>query len=75
MASPLGVGQAVARREHLDQTGLVAATALLVGSAGAIERCSGVTQRGDGVMQCGLVGFDLGDQMNAAGSGLLEGFF
>ena len=37
MASPLGVGQAVARREHLDQTGLVARTAVLVGSARAIE--------------------------------------
>ena len=47
-------------------TGFVAGPALLVGGLGAIERCGGVAQRGDGVMQGGLVGFDLGDQMNAA---------
>jgi hypothetical protein len=75
MSSPLGIGQAVARREHLDQTGLVARTAVLVGSARAIEWGSGVAQRGDGVMKSGLVSFDLGDQMNAACSGLFEGFF
>ena len=75
MSSPLGVGQAVARREHLDQTGLVARTAVLVGRARAIEWGSGVAQRGDGVMKSGLVSFDLGDQMNAACSGLFEGFF
>ncbi|HEV7693173.1 MAG TPA: hypothetical protein VGO52_20235 [Hyphomonadaceae bacterium] len=75
MASPLGVGQAVARREHLDQTGLVARTAVLVGGARAIEWGSGVAQRDDGVMKSGLVSFDLGDQMNAACSGLFEGFF
>jgi hypothetical protein len=75
VASPLGVGQAVARREHLDQAGLVAGTALLVESAAAIERRGGIAQRGDDVMQGGLIGFDLGDQVNAACSGLLESFF
>src|ERR1700733_14119946 len=42
---------------------------------GAIEGCCGVAQCGDRVMQGGLVGFDLGDQMNAGGGGLLECFF
>jgi hypothetical protein len=75
MASPLGVGQAVAWREHLDQTGLFARTAVLVGGARAIEWRSGVAQLGDGVMESGLVGFDLGDQMNVACSGSFERFF
>jgi hypothetical protein len=75
MATPLDVGQAVARREHLDQAGLVARTAVLVGSVRAIERLSGVAQRDDGAMESGLVGFDLGDQVNAACSGLFERFF
>jgi hypothetical protein len=48
---------------------------LFVGGLDAIERCCGVAQRGDGVMQGGLVRFDLSDQMNASGGGLLEGFF
>ena len=55
--------------------GLVAGTALLVDGADAIERRGGVAQRGDDVMQGRLVGFDLGDQVNPACSGLLEGFF
>jgi len=75
VASPLGFGQAVAWREYLDQAGLVAGTALLVDGADAIERRGGVAQRGDDVMQGRLVGFDLGDQVNPACSGLLEGFF
>jgi hypothetical protein len=41
----------------------------------AIERCCDIAQRGDGVMKGGLVGFDLSDQMNAGGGGLLECFF
>jgi hypothetical protein len=49
--------------------------ALLVGSERAIERCGGFAQRRDGVMQDGLVCLDLGDQMNAACGGLIEGFF
>src|SRR5947209_3589642 len=75
MAGPLGVGQAVARREHLDQAGLVARAAVLVDGARGIERRRGIAQRGDSVMQRGLVGLDLSDQMNAAGSSMLEGFF
>jgi len=75
MVSPLGIGQAVARREDLDQTGLVTGTALCVGGARAIERRGGLAQRGGGVMQVGLVCLDLGDQMNAACGSLLEGFF
>jgi len=75
VVSPLGVGQAAARREDLDQTGLVTGVALLVGSERAIERCGGFAQRRDDVMQDGLVCLDLGDQMNAACGSLLEGFF
>jgi hypothetical protein len=75
VASPLGVGQAVARCEHLDPAGLVAGTALLVDRAGTVERRGGVAQAGEGVMQAGLVGFDLGDQVSAARGGLREGFF
>jgi hypothetical protein len=72
VAIPLGVGQAVARREYFDRTGFVAAPTLLVGGLCAIERCCDIAQRGDGVMKGGLVGFDLSDQMNAGGGGLLE---
>jgi hypothetical protein len=72
VAIPLGVGQAAARREYFDRAGFVAAPTLLVGGLGAIDRCCGIAQRGDGVMQGGLVGFDLSDQMNAGGGGLLE---
>ena len=75
VAIPLGVGQAVARREYFDRTGFVAAPTLLVGGLCAIERCCDVAQRGDGVMKGWLVGFDLSDQMNAGGGGLLECFF
>ena len=75
VAIPLGVGQAVARREYFDPTGFVAAPTLLVGGLCAIERCCDIAQRGDGVMKGGLVGFDLSDQMNAGGGGLLECFF
>ena len=67
--------KAAARREYFDRAGFVAAPTLLVGGLGAIDRCCGIAQRGDGVMQGGLVGFDLSDQMNAGGSGLLECFF
>jgi hypothetical protein len=52
-----------------------AAPTLLVGGLCAIERCCDIAQRGDGVMKGGLVGFDLSDQMNAGGGGLLECFF
>ena len=41
----------------------------------AIERRGGIAQRGDGVVQGGLVSFDLRDQMYAACRGLLERFF
>ena len=75
MAIPLGVGQAATRREYFDSAGFIATPALLIGGLGAIDWCCGVAQRGDGVMQRGLVSFDLGDQMNAAGGGLLECFF
>ena len=75
MANPLGVGQAVARREYFDRADFVAAPTFLVGGSGAIDRRCGIAQRGDGVMQGGLVGFDLSDQMNAGGGGLLECFF
>ena len=75
MAVPLGVGHAVSGREHLDRAGFVAGPALLVGGLDAIDRCCGIAQRGDGVMQSGLVRSDLSDQMNASGGGLLEGFF
>src|SRR5690349_3381533 len=57
------------------RTGFVAAPTLLVGGLCAIERCCDIAQRGDGVMKGGLVGFDLSDQMNAGGGGLLECFF
>ena len=50
VAIPLGVGQAAARRENFDRAGFVAAPTLLVGGLGAIDRCCGVAQRGDGVM-------------------------
>ena len=43
----------------------VAAPTVFVGGSDAIERSCGVGQRGDGVMQGGLVRFDLGDRMNA----------
>ena len=75
MAIPLGVGQTATRREYFDRAGFVAAPTLLVGGLCAIERCCDIAQRGDGVMKGGLVGFDLSDQMNAGGSGLLECFF
>ena len=75
MAIPLGVGQAVTRREYFYCAGFVAAPTLLVGGLDAIDRCCGIAQRVDGVMQGGFVGFDLSDQMNAGGGGLLECFF
>ena len=75
VVSPLGVCQAVARREDLDQTGLVTGMALLVGRERAIERCGGFAQRRDGVMQDGLVCLDLGDQMNAACAACSNAFF
>ena len=75
MVSPLGVGQAVPRREDLDETGLVTRVALLVGNERAIERCGGFAQRRDRVMQDGLVCLDLGDQMSATCGSLLECFF
>lgn len=75
MTGPLGVGQAVAWREHLDQPQLIARMALFVGGVRAIERRGGIAQRGDGVVQGGLVSFDLRDQMYAACRGLLERFF
>jgi hypothetical protein len=56
--------------EYLDRAGFVAAPTLLVGGLGAIDRCCGVAQRGDGVMEGGLVGFDLSDQLNAGGGRL-----
>ncbi len=37
-----------------------------------IERRDFVAQLGDSVMQGGLVGFDLSDQMDTTGSGMLE---
>ncbi len=74
-ASPFGVSQMIAKREHLDQAGFVAATALLVDAARTLEWCRGLAQRGEGVMQGGLVGLDLGDQRHAACGGLLEGFY
>jgi hypothetical protein len=75
VAIRFGVGQAVTRREYIDRTGFVATAPLLVGGLGAIDRCCGVAQRGDRVMQGGLVGFDLSDQMNAGAGRLLECFF
>ena len=75
MAIPFGVSQAVTRPEHLDCAGFVAGPPRLVGGLDAIERCCGVAQSGDGVMQGGLVGFDLGDQMQAGCGRLLECFF
>ena len=50
VAIPLGVGQAASRREYFDGAGFVAAPAIPVGGLGAIDRCCGVAQRGDGVM-------------------------
>ena len=75
MAVPLGVGQAVTRCEYLDRAGFIAGSTLLVGGLVSIERRDCVAQLGDGVMQGWLVGFDLSDQMNATGSGMLECFF
>jgi hypothetical protein len=75
VASPLGIGQAVARCEHFDRPGFVARAAFLVDSTRVVERRGGVAQRGEGVTQGGLVGFDLGDQVSAARGGLLESFF
>jgi hypothetical protein len=75
MAVPLGAGQAVTRREYLDHAGFVAGSTPLVGGLVYIERCDFVAQLGDSVMQSGLVGFDLSDQMDTTGSGMLECFF
>ena len=75
MAIPLGVGQAVTWREYLDNAGFVAGSPLLVGGLDAIERRGRIAQLGNGVMQGGLVIFDLSDQMNIIGSGMLECFF
>src|SRR5690242_19581518 len=75
MVSPLGVDQAVARRERPRPDGPRHGVALLVGSERAIEPCGGFAQRRDCVMQDGLVCLDLSDQMNAAYGSLLECFF
>lgn len=75
MAVPLSVGQAVTRREYLDHAGFVAGSTPLVGGFDTIERCDCVAQLGDGVMQGGLVCFDLSDQMYTTGSGMFECFF
>jgi hypothetical protein len=75
MAIPLGVGQAVTRREYFDHAGFIAASTLFVGGLVSIERRGCVARLGDGVMQGWLVGFDLSDQMNATGSGMPECFF
>ena len=61
--------------EFFDRAGFVAGATLLVGGLGAIDRRCGVARRGDGPMKGGLVGFDLGDQMNVGGGSLLECFF
>ena len=60
------------RAKYFDRAGFVAAPTLLVGGLGAISIARRVAQRGDGVMKGGMVGFDLGDQMNANGGSLLE---
>ncbi len=75
MAVPLGVGQAVTRREYLDYAGFVAGSTLRVGGLVYIERRGCVAQLGDSVMQGRLVGFDLSDQMYTTGSSMLECFF
>ena len=75
MSSPFGIGEAVAWHEHFDEAGLVAAMALFIGTARTIERSLGVAERGDGMMQSGLVGLDLSDQVYAARGSLLVGFF
>ena len=59
----------------LDHAGFVAGSTPLVGGLVYIERCDFVAQLGDSVMQSGLVGFDLSDQMDTTGSGMLECFF
>ncbi len=59
----------------LDHAGFVAGSTPLVGGLVYIERCDFVAQLGDSVMQGGLVGFDLSDQMDTTGSGMLECFF
>jgi hypothetical protein len=75
MAVPLGAGQAVTRREYLDHAGFVAGSTPGVGGLVYIDRRDFVAQLGDSVMQGGLVGFDLSDQMDTTGSGMLECFF
>ena len=75
VAVPLGVGQAVTRREYLDHAGFVAGSTPLVGGFDTIERFDCVAQFGDGVMQGRLVGFDLSDQVYTTGGGMLECFF
>ena len=75
MAVPLGAGQAVTRREYLDHAGFVAGSTPAVGGLVYIERCDFVAQLGDSVMQSGLVGFDLSDQMDTTGSGMLRWLF
>ena len=75
MAIPLGVSQAVTRREYLDHAGFVAGSTLRVGRLVYIDRRGCVAQLGDSVMQGRLVGFDLSDQMYTTGSSMLECFF
>ena len=75
MAVPLGAGQAITRREYLDHAGFVAGSTPLVGGLVYIELRDCVAQLGDSVMQGGLVGFDLSDQMDTTGGGMLECFF
>jgi len=47
---PLGVGQAVIRREHLNCAGFEARPTRLINGLDAIDRCCGVTPGDDGVM-------------------------
>jgi hypothetical protein len=69
---PFGAGQDGARRKYLDQAELITTTLLGVSGVGAVAWSSGFAVLRDGIMQSGLVCFDLSDQVNAICGRLLE---
>ena len=75
MLVPFGAGQDGARRKYLDQAELITTTLLGVSGVGAVAWSGGFAVLRDGIMQSGLVCFDLSDQVNAICGRLLEGFF